>query len=186
MEKEILDFKNNPQDKCKECEIYGFSSCNGGCYALNFDFTDDPTTTPDVVCEYNKIQHDAGKLFRLLAEKEGLQIKMSGWNGNTLNNNDLNNTSCVCYNMCYSEGTDDEIIHTDRRNTQACLCNMAQYSGKANPENTRIIKDVIDERKKLKQIFGVVKQILSTAGEPKTDEQKVMEQEIIDKLIKLL
>jgi uncharacterized protein len=184
--KKFWNFKNNPQDKCKECEIYGFSTCNGGCYALNFDFTGDPNIAPEVECKYNLIQHEMGKLFKELAEKENLRVQMSGWNGENMNRMDPNQASCVCYNMCYSEGTDQEIIHTDRKNDQACLCNMAQYDGPNNPPNTRIIKDVMDEKIRLKQIFGVVKQILATAGEPKSDEQKKLEQEIIDKLLQML
>lgn len=185
--KKFFDFRNNPQDKCLDCELYGFSTCNGGCYALNFDFTNDPNIAPEVECTYNKIQHKMGKLFKELAESEGLTVEMSGWNGVKIaNNNSVINSSCICYNMCYSEGTNEEIKHIDRRTDTQCLCNMAQYLGVNNPANTRTVKELDDETAKLRQIFGVVKKIIETAEQPKSEEQKNLEKQIFEQLLKLL
>jgi uncharacterized protein len=183
--KSFSTFKDNPPEKCKTCEIYGKSICNGGCYAVNHDFTGDIKNPPEVMCRYNKVQNKVGKLFHDLASKEGLRVNWSGWNG-APKMDDFVALPCICYNMCYSEGTPEEIKHIDRRTGTMCLCNMTVYNGENNPASTRQINLVDAERAKLKQIFGVVKQILQSRDAEKTPEQLTMENQILQQTIRML
>jgi uncharacterized protein len=126
--KQFYTFKENPPEKCKTCEIYGKSPCNGGCYAVNHDFTGDVKNPPEVQCCYNKVQHEMGVYFDKVAREAGMQVQMSGWNGGGSVQAERQ-ISCVCYNMCYSEGTNQEIIHIDRSNDMTCLCYQTNYQG---------------------------------------------------------
>ena len=46
--------------KCNKCEIYGVS-CNGVCYAVQYDFTGMINERPDYICDYYKIENKAGR-----------------------------------------------------------------------------------------------------------------------------
>ena len=65
---EFLNSKNNFSDKCKECEIYGTSVCNGGCYALNYDLTEDIHGIVDNQCKMKKILYKINKLYKRIKE----------------------------------------------------------------------------------------------------------------------
>jgi len=138
--REFIEWKNNIPKQCKECDIYDNSVCNGGCYAINWDLTGSLYEQADSVCNFNKIQHEAGVKYRELAKKEGIQLKHSSWNGGQ-----QKKESCTCYNMCYSEGTPDEIIHINRRSDTTCVCYNASYCGEKNPQ-CRTVKQ-LDEQK---------------------------------------
>jgi len=126
--REFVEWKNNIPSQCKGCDIFPASVCNGGCYAVNWDLTGSLYEQPKSVCDYNKIQHEAGMRYRELAKEAGIELRNSGWGSQR------QKESCVCYNMCYSEGTQDEIIHINRRSDKGCLCYNANYSGLETPQ----------------------------------------------------
>lgn len=132
-------FKSSTPDKCKECEIYDCSHCNGNCYAVNYDLTGDVRKAPEVVCNISKVLKEAGDKFGRIAREENLMVKSS--NGDVLNMRNPNNesTSCICYNMCYAEGTPQEIVTSDARNDMMCVCYNAAYTMEDSPYTRPIV-----------------------------------------------
>jgi hypothetical protein len=76
---------------------------------------------------------------------------------------------CVCNNMCYLEGTPDEVIYQDRSGIE-CLCYQTNYTGPMGPNVARPLsqmarlssKDVAfllaalsDKVARIEQIIGV-------------------------------
>lgn len=127
---EFINWKNNVPQQCIECNIFDKSVCNGGCYAVNWDLTNSLYKQADSVCNYNKIQHEAGIKFKKLAEKEGVTLLHTKWDGEQ----QIKNQNCTCYNLCYSEGTSQEIIHIDRKTNMSCVCYNTSYDGEAKPQ----------------------------------------------------
>lgn len=121
---EFINWKYNVPQQCLECDIFDNSVCNGGCYAINWDLTGSLYKQAKSVCSYNKIQHKLGIKFKKLAKKEGISLLPLA----------EDNKSCICYNMCYSERTQEEIIHIDRSTDKNCICYNAAYRGEANPQ----------------------------------------------------
>ena len=99
--------------KCGDCEFSKNTPCHGGCYAANFDLEKDITKSHSQICDYVKAQKKISLYYK---EKFG---------DNTMENN---GKSCICNNMCYLEGTKEEIIDIDDSGIQ-CHCNNANYTG---------------------------------------------------------
>jgi len=182
--KQFYQFKDNPPEKCIACSIYRFSGCNGGCYGVNFDMTGDLYEPPENVCNYNKLINKMGLLLREKAEKEKIIIPMSGWNAPV--QNETHNIGCVCYNMCYAEGTKEEIIHIDRRNDTTCMCYQTQYMSSKEEKNSRTIQMLDSENELKKRFLDLSKRILQTKDVEKSEEQVKMELDIIQKTIDII
>jgi len=113
---EFLNFTQNTSKHCEECDIFSSSQCHGGCYALNYDMTKDIHGKVDAECRFSHIQKKYGDLYAQELQKNGLSIKSNECK------------SCICYNMCYMEGTEQEIIHIDRQSDVACACYNTNYN----------------------------------------------------------
>lgn len=109
---------------CGNCAYFNNTPCHGGCYAINYDFTGDINTAPDVLCRYVKLQKKVSEYYK---EKIGI---------NPINNG----KNCICYNMCYAEGTDIEIVHSDKSSDITCVCYNSDYSGSMDPNIARKLR----------------------------------------------
>lgn len=148
---EFINWKNNVPKQCTDCNIFDNSVCNGGCYAVNWDLTGSLYKQAESVCNYNKIQHEAGVKFRELADKEGIILP---------SRNQSNKQSCVCYNLCYNEGTKEEIIHIDRSNNDmTCVCYNTSYNGEAKPQCRPVQELDIQRQAELRIIKAAQKMI---------------------------
>jgi len=173
-------FKDHSSSSCTNCPIFRKSGCYGGCYAVNFDLTGDIHVPHKSVCEIAKIQQEAGAMYQKLANEKGIKVKSSsGWEGNV----EQNLKSCICYNMCYLEGTNQEITHIDFSNDKSCLCYQASYSGEEKPPCRRINHE--QERVK-KRFLDLSKRIIKDRSRPKSKKQIEMENEILDKTVEIL
>jgi len=154
---EFINWKNNVPNQCLKCDIFDKSVCNGGCYAVNWDLTGSLNKQADSVCNFNKVQHKAGVKFRELAEKEGVVLKHSNWDGSQ----QRKDQSCTCYNMCYSEGTPDEIIHIDRSTDMTCICYNASYNGQMEPQ-CRTVQELDKQKSAEQRIIRAAKKIIES------------------------
>jgi uncharacterized protein len=177
-----FDFVKESPDQCTECEIWRHSHCNGNCYAVNWDLTRDIRKIDKKSCTFNKLQHDAAMMLKEQAEKENIELTSTNWTGE----NPSQENSCICYNMCYQEGTGYERIHTNMGTDQTCICYNMKYSGDLEPENTRILQQRIQQRATRNKFLKLCKRIIETNHLEKTDEQKKLEQEVLNKTIEML
>jgi len=139
----FLNFKDNASDTCKECDIYRKSVCNGGCYAMNYDMTKDIHGIYEVQCKFNKIQRAAGILYATKLLEAGLELPKK------FNGISKNQDSCVCFNMCYAENSEYEIIHSTNQTDMTCNCYNANYN---NPQtNEQLITRTLKERQAQKE-----------------------------------
>lgn len=152
---EFINWKNNVPRQCVDCNIFDKSVCNGGCYAINWDLTGSLYKQSDSICNYNKVQHEAGVKFKELAEKEGIVLQHSKW-GN-------NNQNCICYNLCYNEGTEKEIIHIDRSTDMSCVCYNVSYNGEAKPQ-CRTVQELDKQRAAELRIIKAAKKMMEKMG----------------------
>lgn len=151
----FYNWKHNVPKHCNDCDIFTTSVCNGGCYALNWDLTGSLYKQPKSECDYNHVQHEAGMLYRKLAKEAGVVVEKTNWDyGRT-----TKDRQCTCYNLCYLEGTDDEIIHIDRHTDQTCICYNASYSGLKEPQ-CRPVWELDKEREATQRIIQAAKQML--------------------------
>ena len=181
-------FKNLPK-QCAECDIYETSVCNGGCYAVNWDMTGSLYKQPQSVCDFNRIQHEAGVKYGQLAEKEGVKLLKSNWGENLgVDNSNKQNEKrgCICYNMCYNQGSKEEIIHIDAASETHCICYNTSYNGVTDPPNTSLIKNRFEKKELRKKFLDLSKRILQTRDLEKTEEKQKLEEQIIEKTIKIL
>jgi len=118
----------NPK-KCYDKECYINSPCLGGCYAANVDFNGGIDCVGNS-CEYVKAQIIVSKYY-----KENV-IPME-----KINSNDR----CVCNNMCYLEGTKEEIIEVNPNSDMECHCYNVNYSG--NPKTEECTGKLSQERR---------------------------------------
>lgn len=181
--KSFINWKDNLPSHCQKCEYYGISVCHGGCYAVNYDLGGhDIYGYVENQCRYLSILQEAGLRYAEEMKKHNLVIPDTGWGGNSLTNKI---GKCICYNMCYNEGTENEIVHINRKSTEGCVCYNMSYNGELDPQARGI--EIIDKENMLKKKFlNLSKRILETAGEEKTEEQKKLESEILEKTISLL
>ncbi len=181
----FIDFSKEPPDKCKECELYGRSVCGGGCYATNFDFNGSIRVPPDEECAFNKVQHEAGIYYRKRLDEEGLELEKSDDPSMFDKNKQIK--SCVCYNCCYAEGTDQEIIHSDKSQGMSCHCYQTSYTGNY-PARTLNQKrqDEEKERALQKKFLDLSRRILANRNLEKTEAQVKLEDEILRKTEEML
>lgn len=145
--KSFLTFKDEHSDTCLRCDILRKSACNGGCYAVNYDMTKDIHGIEKKQCDFNKLQREMGVLYKELLEKE--KLPMPG----TM---DFVKHSCICYNMCYMENTEYEIIHANSQVNKSCLCYNASYNHPTYTPQARTLKEREDSNK---PILDAVKKI---------------------------
>ena len=177
---QFVDFCKEIPEGCKDCDLYGRSVCAGGCYATNFDMTGDIRKASLNECVFNKVQHEAGLYFAKRLKEEGITREQI--EPNTMDKNSQAD-KCVCYNMCYAEGTPREIIHSDARVGFSCHCYQTAYMGN---EEARPLSAKREEEELKKKFVGLSKRILETHNIEKTKEQMKLEQEILDKTIQML
>jgi uncharacterized protein len=153
---EFINWKYNVPQQCMDCDIFDKSVCNGGCYAVNWDLTGSLYKQADSVCNYNKVQHEAGIKFRELAKKENIILPRSKWDGNN-----QQKKSCTCYNLCYNEGTQKEIIHIDRSTDMSCVCYNSSYSGEAKPQ-CRTVQELDAQRAAEQKVIKAAQKMMES------------------------
>ena len=173
-------FSEKMKGKCLDCDLYARSSCAGGCYATNLDLTGSIYKPAAAECAYNHVLHAAGLRYAKRMKEEGVELPQT-FNRNMQKN--VKEDKCVCYNMCYAEGTKQEIIHKDARTGMACHCYQTAYTG--NYPATPLSEKRAGEEMK-KRFLELSKRILATQDEPKTEEERKMEQEILKKTSEML
>lgn len=179
--KTFWNYKNDPPKKCLECSIYRKSGCNGGCYASNYDITGDIKDPAKQLCAFTKAQHEAGSIYNEAAVKEGIQIKSAGgWDGR--GQDAPMSVGCICYNMCYNEGTSGEIKHLDYRNDIACMCYQTLYD-KQEPEQYSVINH--DQERFKEQFIDLTLRIINERQRKvkKSKKQKELEEDVINKTL---
>ena len=118
-------FYDTEHKECGDCERLKDTPCHGGCWAVKHDLANGVHNKLDSLCNYIHMQKRVSEYY---AKQMGLKKK------------NCINRSCICYNMCYSEGTEDEII-TDDGGSATCLCNNAYYNGPMNSGLARPLRD---------------------------------------------
>ena len=156
---EFINWKNNVPQQCIDCNIFDKSVCNGGCYAVNWDLTGSLYKQPDSVCNYNKVQHEAGVKFGGLAKQEDIVLPKSKWN-----NNQQKQKNCTCYNLCYNEGTPEEIIHIDRSTDMSCVCYNTSYNGEMKPQ-CRPVQELDEQRAAELRIIKAAQNLLANTDD---------------------
>ena len=110
---------------CKKCDHNYTTPCHGGCYAINYDLTNNIETAPDKLCRY-----------------VDMQVRVSNYYNqkvNTIRQFNNKSRSCICYNMCYLENTDSEIKVIDDTGV-TCHCNNTNYTGALDNNLARLLK----------------------------------------------
>lgn len=115
----FLDYPDLRKEQCGECPIYKF--CAGGCYAIFSDMCGSIFGIMPHFCEHQKI------LFEIGAKKVEQRRQPKRHEGKP----------CVCYNMCYLEGTDEEIYYMDKSSGMSCICYAVAYSGPSGKDVAR-------------------------------------------------
>lgn len=114
-------------DECKSCEYFDHTPCYGGCYAVTWDFKhslDDGPYSP--ICENVKmLVRSSDYLVDRLREEKLLKHYFLPERSKPISAKDTR--SCICYNMCYAEGTPDEIVDIDYNVDFSCLCYMSRF-----------------------------------------------------------
>jgi uncharacterized protein len=172
-------FKTQSLTKCESCEIFDCSHCNGNCYAVNFDMTGDVRTPPQSVCDIAKILTNAGNKFAREAKELNLTNVRSSFGENMTDENKpaFAQAQCVCYNLCYAEGTRYEIIGKDPRNDITCLCYNSGYDLIDMPSRTRPV--AVHELEQ-KTVHMTLEALLLSPNIPE------MEREMIKKSLQIL
>jgi len=113
----FLDYPKLRKEQCGDCEAYKF--CSGGCYAVHVDLTGSLFSKIDSFCRYSKL------IFKIGTEV--VKPEKQQYDGRP----------CICYNMCYLEGSEEEIYYRDKSSDTSCICYLTKYSGQRPPPNTR-------------------------------------------------
>jgi len=119
LRQQFIDFK--PQ--CGDCQYLKNTPCHGSCYGVSFDLTGKINTPYLGACKYVAMQREVS-LY--LQEKVGVESME-------------NKRSCVCYNLCYLEGTSDQIVDADGSGIQ-CHCNNTNYAG--DPDTEKVARPI--------------------------------------------
>jgi radical SAM protein with 4Fe4S-binding SPASM domain len=190
-------YHKHPSGMClNECKIYLKGGCKGGCYAVNYDLTGSVYEPPKPLCDIAHILNDVGIYYAQEARKKNLEIKETGWSDAIRTNKNkggrrgsLDDPSCTCYNLCYLEGTPNEVIHIDRRNDKSCICYQTSYQGPENPQH-RPIKALDRERATLRAALRTCARILAAKLNPRhppaTEDQLFKERTFLRSLRKVL
>ena len=139
-------FAENNVDHClkNDCTCLTATPCHGGCYAANFDLTGDINTPSKDLCAYVHAQQRVSAYY---AQKVISQRSPVG--------------SCVCNNMCYAEGTPQEVINITR-DDGSCFCNQTQYTGPTNPSLARPLeRRVINPMDLLRRIESLENRVMA-------------------------
>lgn len=183
--KGFWDYRNNPPDICTECEIFRRSGCFGGCYGVNWDLSGDIYKPHPSVCGYAKLQTAVGRKYDGLAQQQGVTVCSSkGWDRKDSPKDGSPIKGCVCYNMCYLQGTNKEITHLDYRSDRSCLCYQSSYFRELD-EQSQIINH---EHERTRQKFtNLTMRILNDHRKKikKLPKQRKLEKEVINKTIDL-
>lgn len=129
--KYFIEWKAN----CGDCARLNDTPCHGGCYASRWDFMGTFETIPNVVCKYVEAQKRVSDYYK---EKFPMEEHR-------------NAQSCICHNMCYSEGTENEIRMPDQASTETCVCNNTTYDG---PLDAQARPLTFDERQR-RSVAGI-------------------------------
>ena len=113
-------FENPDQSACKGCARFYDTICHTGCHAVNTDFMGHPFTPYKHLCKYVETQKKVSEYY-----KSKLPSSSAG------------SKSCICYNMCYAENTEQEVKVIDPTTTAQCTCNNTFYSGPLDPNIAR-------------------------------------------------
>jgi uncharacterized protein len=153
-------FLEKENKNCLGCDIDVNNNCRGSCYAANFDIMGDIFKPPKSVCDYVKSQRKISDYCLSKGIYKDMKINM----------NDIKN--CICYNMCYLQGTKEENIQIDDSGAQ-CHCYNTSYSGDpdtakvAKPLNivrinpVEVVKDINLIKERISAIEENLKEILS-------------------------
>ena len=139
---------------CEKCDFFFSTPCHGGCYAVNFDLTGDIQKAPEALCRYVKMQKAVSEYYK---EKIGMEQGLSAIG-------QPQGRSCVCYNMCYLEGTDDEIRDVDGTDIQ-CQCYNANYTGDLDPKLARPIEGKVITPSEVMELLRKIDKRLSKVEE---------------------
>ncbi len=183
----FITFFQRENNECEECELFRRSTCKGGCYAVNYDLTGSIFGHDERLCMFAKYQHEAGLKLALLAKENNITLLKTNWGGEKRHNvkKDQQDNSCVCYNMCYSEGTQQEIIHMDKSTETQCLCYMTTYAGDPKPQH-RKAQEINEEKRMLSRFLNLSLDIIESKDIEKDEKTKVLEKEVLEKTIWLV
>ena len=105
------------EHKCGDCPRLTDSPCRGFCYATRFDMSGKSLDTPcnKKCCGYVDAQVRVAEYWKekVMRMREANKPKVS----------------CICYNMCYLEGTPREQRMPNPHDGQICRCFNASYFG---------------------------------------------------------
>lgn len=116
---------------CVGSECNKITPCHGGCYAANLDLENDIATPHKQICSYVEAQKNISNYYKQ-------KVKII--------ENSMNTRGCICYNMCYLQGTKDEIIDIDQYTDTKCHCYNTNYSGQSDPKSAEPLSE---DRKRL-------------------------------------
>ncbi len=116
-----------PPQKCKDCKWYG-SICDMSCYAISYDLSGDIKTPPDKYCAWMEIQGNAIVYFHKKLKENNIPIRTENMGGPQPGQAGQMSGSCICNNMCYLEGTQNEIKNVDWNNPFGCHCYNTNYA----------------------------------------------------------
>jgi uncharacterized protein len=162
---DFITFKDNPPKSCQGCEIFGNAACKGACYATNYDMTGSIFKQPKSVCDYFHLQRKAGIYYKEQLDKLGLQI-----DGIRIVKKGAGH-SCICYNMCYCEGTPKEITHINRSTDTQCICYNTNYSGEREPQR-RTLEEIDKQKRAEKRMVDAAIQVMNDFESGKLVETK--------------
>lgn len=115
------DSNKDLPESCKSCAAFQ-KSCNGGCWATNWDISGNLGISPEVACYTEKKNLSLAE--ELLASEIGEGLKGQFGPRKQAINNLPQTQGCQCYNV------EDNIFGRLTRNPSdphSCLCNMATY-----------------------------------------------------------
>ena len=103
---------------CGSCQRQKDTPCHGGCYAARYDLMNQSLDNPfPGLCAYTEVQKRVSAYYKERIPEEAKAIP-----GRV--------NSCVCFNMCYAEGTDHQLITAYRGSDMTCKCYNLSYSGR--------------------------------------------------------
>lgn len=132
---EFRDRFINWKPLCQDAECFSGTICHGGCYAANHDFNGNIEWPACGICRYVEMQRRVSEYYK---EKVGMEQQGE------------NNRSCICHNMCYAEGTPEEIRTIDNSTDATCICNLTNYTG---PIDENIARPLATEEKSVQAKF---------------------------------
>lgn len=171
--------------KCEDCDLYG-NLCDTCCYAVSYDIDGNIFSPPDVYCNWTRVQANAIKYYHKQLKKNNLTIP------GMERKQSMSSNSCICNNMCYMEGTQQEIINVDETG-EGCICNNTNYTGGLDSQARKLTDYEQDTllRKQSKSNLQVSSQGADLLEKlftqlQRTEESNLKMVEAIDRLTELL